>query len=168
MAKGEGKVKYSSQETVCQFLGEYFINHFNCTIIQAVGKSNITRSNTKTDFQKIKLDIKSFFEKNEKQVRIIYRTCMDKFGSEGPHNLISEKIVPDRLVVFVDFYNENVTSNNIRRIITFTDEEGRELVKKYPLDKSRFSVDKIDLKKLPQKYIFESISDLKLNYRNIY
>lgn len=93
---------------------------------------------------------------------------MDKFGNEGPHNLISEKIVPDRLVIFVDFYNENVTSNNIRRIIAFTDEEGRELVKKYPLDKSRFSVDKIDLKKLPQKYIFESISDLKLNYRNIY
>lgn len=133
----------------------------------SVNKLTITRSKTKNEFLPIKIDVESFFSEQDKQVRILYRTCSNKFGNEGPGNLVPKKIVPDRIVIFFDFYNENVSISNLRRIIAFTEKVGEELREKYPLFRSRFGMDKIDLEKLPKKYIFESISDLKQNYQNV-
>ena len=65
---------------------------FSIGIIFFMSQLKITRTKTEKDFQLIKSDIKSFFKKLEIQVRVLYRTCTDKFGNEGPHNLIPKKI----------------------------------------------------------------------------
>lgn len=130
-----------------------------------MNKSNSTLSRTKRDFQPIKSNIKSFFNKKNKLVRVLYRTCMDKFGTEYPHNLIPKKIIPNRLVIYFDFY-KNIAINNLNKIIAFTEKEGKELKRQYPLI-SRFGMVKIDLEKLPQKYIYKNVKDLKQNFLDI-
>ena len=66
------------------------------------------------------------------------------------------------MVVFFDFY-KHVSLKNIKKIIVFTENEGIELRNKYPL-KSRFGLDKIDLARIPGRFVFKSINDLKTKF----
>lgn len=131
-----------------------------------MNKSYLTRSKTEIAFKPIKLDIESFFKKHGKQVRVLYRTSMDKFG-EPPDNLIPKKIVNDRLVVFVNFRDKTVSPSNIEQIYAFTEGEGEKLLNEYPL-KSRLNETKIkiNLKNIPHKYKFENIVEFKKYFQN--
>ena len=131
-----------------------------------MNKSYLTRTKTEIEFKSIKLEIESFFKNYGKQVRALYRTSMDEFG-EPPINLIPKKIVNDRLVVFVNFKNKKVSLSNIEQIYTFTEAEGQKMLNEHPI-KSRLNKTKIkiNLKKIPKKYKFKNIGELKKHFQN--
>ena len=115
----------------------------------------------------IKDDLIRFFQDHDVKTRIIYRTCQAKFGNESPHNLIPTDPDDHRVTIFLDFVDDDITTTNLHRIFAIPENRARRLPK---LKKSRFPIDKpkINLNRLPEKYIFRDLDDLKQNYRRIF
>jgi hypothetical protein len=114
------------------------------------------------EFAQIKANLEAFFAKEGFPVRIIYRTCQIKFGNESPHNLVPKKVNPSRISIFLDF-QDLIQVQALNQIVAIQERDAKGL----PLLLSRFGMEKIDLERLPEKYIFNNIEDLKENYRRI-
>ena len=111
-------------------------------------------------------EIAEFFQPLGISTRIIYRTSQKDWGNESPHNLKpSSKKEPTGLTIFLDFIDSNISRDNFRQIVCFLNVRADELpmVKKIYLHKP-----KVDLKKLPEKFLFKDINDLKRNYRRVF
>jgi hypothetical protein len=81
-------------------------------------------------------------------VRIIYRTCQEKFGGESPHNLIPNRINESRITIFMDFKVNDLALLGINKLIAFPESQSRKL----PLCESRLKVQKkVDLLNIPKE-----------------
>jgi hypothetical protein len=118
-------------------------------------------------FKMIRDDITRYFKDLGVKVRIIYRTCQEKFGEESPGNLLPAKCLNDRVSIYVDFKDNDISSENINSIIAIPEADSGNLP---ILETQRLpSVHpKIDLRKINRKYRFNDISDLKNNFRRIF
>lgn len=112
--------------------------------------------------EQIRTDIKGFFDRQNIPVRVIYRTCQSKFRGEGPHNLIPTKLNPSRVTIFLDF-EDRISTACLERVYAFKESDSEDM----PKFLGRFQTIKVDLDKLPGKYIFRDIDDLKKNYRRL-
>jgi hypothetical protein len=113
---------------------------------------------------KLKKEIKDFFLSKNKQARIIYRITQSQFGNESPHNLKPKATFPNRITVYLDFRDHNISLDNIRAIYAFPDF----LAETLPiLDKTRLHKTKVDLKRMPSKFVFRDIEDLKANFERM-
>jgi hypothetical protein len=130
-----------------------------------MARTSIKRNNRLV--KPIKDDLTTFFQDNGVKTRIIYRTCQAKFGDESPHNLIPAHPQDDRVTIFLDFVDNDISTTNLNRVFAIPENHADKLPK---LKYSRFPIDKpkIDLNKLPEKYIFLDLDDLKQNYRRIF
>jgi hypothetical protein len=130
-----------------------------------MARTSITRNNRLV--KPIKDDLTKFFRDHGVGTRIIYRTCQAKFGDESPHNLIPADAEDDRVTIFLDFVDSDISTTNLNRVFAIPENHAGRLPK---LKNSRFPVEKakIDLNRLPGKYVFRELDDLKQNYRRIF
>lgn len=118
----------------------------------------------KDELDSIKLDLYNYFSKEGVLIRIIYRTCHEKFGREGPDNLIPNRIEASRVSIYLDFRDRNISSDNLRMIVAIPEADADKL----PKFMSRFGMYKVDIDKLHQRYIFKDLDDLKINCKRIF
>ena len=113
---------------------------------------------------KIKEEIFDFFKKKNIKTRIIYRTVQAGFGNESPANLKPKNIIDNRLTVFMNFKDHNVSKDNFNSIIAFYDNDSKYLPMR---NKTNLGINKVNLKKLDNKYIFRNIEDLFKNHARL-
>ena len=95
---------------------------------------------------------------------MIYRTVQAQFGAESPDNLIPKIIDPTRVTVFLDFLDSEICRDKLRKVIAFPEA----CADKLPLlKKTRLHLPKVDLEKLPNKYVFHDLDDLISNFKMI-
>jgi hypothetical protein len=90
-------------------------------------------------------------------VRVIYRTTQAEFGEESPANLVPTRPNPGRITVYLDFAGVPLAEENIRRIIAFPDRAGKSLPL---LERPHLHRPKVDLSRVPARFLFRSLSDL--------
>jgi hypothetical protein len=112
----------------------------------------------------IKTEIQSVFQKHGMKVRVIYRTSSKEFGRESPHNLIPSQVMNDRVTVLLDFCDATISRDNIRSVIAIPDVDASELPM---LERTRLHLPKVDLNRVPLRYKFEGVDDLKNKYKRI-
>jgi hypothetical protein len=111
-----------------------------------------------------KAEVKRFFQDRGLECRVIYRTCQAQFGDESPHNLVPTTAEPNRISVYLDFTDENISWDKIRHIYAFPDVVGH----MFPLiDHPKLRKEKVDLDRMPRRYVFDSFADLQKNWRRI-
>jgi hypothetical protein len=121
----------------------------------------VDKSQRKRDLAQIRNEIREFFREHERDTRIIYRTCQKEFGNEYPHNLRPQKIQENRVTVFLSFESCQISKKNIDGIVVIPDDEPWDL----PMTKNfRLHAPKVDIEKLPTRFRFKNIEDLKTRY----
>ncbi len=97
-----------------------------------------------------------------KVARIIYRTNQIDFGDESPGNLIPLKIEKERWTIFLN-YKYEISDEKLIEIIAFKEEEATQFPR---LKKNRLHEEKIDLKRLDEKYKFKTVKNLLETIKN--
>lgn len=111
----------------------------------------------------LKKEIKEFFGQKGKGARIIYRTIIDRWGKDAPHNLKPKEVKADNVTVYLAFQGHKLNLNEIAYIIAFPDEDSVN----FPLLKSpRMSNEKVDISKLSNNYKFRTVKDLFSEFFN--
>lgn len=115
-------------------------------------------------FSSIKAEVQEFFIENlELEARVIYRTVQKGFGKESPDNLIPKIINKNNTTIFIDFMDQHISRDNIRRIVAFPDA----CSKSFPLlSKPTLHLEKVDLGALDSKYVFNDLEDLFQNFEH--
>ena len=109
----------------------------------------------------LRTELTAFFQSVGLRPRILYRTCQAEFGREAPANLRPSAHQADRVTVYLDFRDQRIDRDNIRRIVAFPDGRNEELPK---LAKTRLHLAKVDLERLPPEFLFAGIDDLKARF----
>ena len=122
------------------------------------------KSPSRENAKLIKEEITNFFSKINIKTRIIYRTVQGSFGKESPGNLKPNKIIDNRLTIFLNFYDHNVSKDNFNSIIAFNDLDSKQLPM---LTKTNLGISKVDLNKMNKKYIFNNLIELFDDYKRI-
>jgi hypothetical protein len=131
-----------------------------------VVSTSAAREINKSLFQEIKLDLQNYFQKTGIVCRIIYRTSQHKFGNESPDNLKSKNILDSRITVFISF-NEEISTAKIFDIYAFPDSCANDLPMMRDEDVFLHKA-KVDLRRIPSKFRFTSIENLKSDYLRIW
>jgi hypothetical protein len=115
----------------------------------------------------IKDELSKFFQDHGVKTRIIYRTCQAKFGDESPSNLIPAHHDDDRVTIYLDFVDSDISTKNLNRVFAIPENHAESLPKlknqRLPSPKP-----KIDLQELPRRYVFRDSDDLKANFQRIF
>jgi hypothetical protein len=120
------------------------------------------KSKNEENLEQIRSDLTTFFNNLGREVRSIYRTSQSKFGDESPHNLIPTNLSKTRITIFLDFKDENFSVDNLNRVVAFPKNRSKELPM---IEKSRSNLPKVDLERLPSKYIYRDLDELKSHYK---
>jgi len=111
-----------------------------------------------TQLNLMKSEIKNFFFSSKNlNARVIYRTTQEDFGNESPANLLPKNIQENKVTVFLNFNNFNISENNLKEVIAFKDIEANrfDFIRATRLHKK-----KIELASISKKHKFENIKDL--------
>lgn len=101
--------------------------------------------------------IRDCFKRQGKGVRIIYRTIVDRWGKDAPHNLKPRRADVNSVTVYMAFRAHELDPDDLKYIIAFPDAD----YAKFPLMKSpRMAKEKVDASKLADKYRFGSVEEL--------
>ncbi len=122
------------------------------------------KSPSKENAKIIKSKIADYFSKQGIDTRIIYRTVQAGFGKESPANLKPNEIKPNRITVFLNFNDHNVSEDNFHSIIAFTDSDSQSLPMR---PKTNLGVPKVDIPAMDNRYTFEDLSDLYNNFSRL-
>jgi len=124
------------------------------------------------EWSDIKLEIKENFESfGIDALKVIQRA--KQFKGESPHNLIDYVMTSQPKVkccrIYVEFNGHPKNKNNIKKIFAFPEVHIDDLPRLQNLRlKSglvKKNVDKVDLDRMPEKYVFRDLEDLYLNYQ---
>ncbi len=119
----------------------------------------------------IKINLTDFFDKEGFKTYICHRTCQLGFKEQSAHNLLPQYRKDgtiyyrpeNRIRIYLDFVTSEISELNLNQIIAYPEMRYKELKQ---LEKPGLSgYNKVDLKLVPEKYIFTSIADLMKNYR---
>lgn len=122
------------------------------------------RGNTKRAVADLMQELVSFFAEKGIATRIIYRTCMAGFKQESPHNLKPGRIQPNRITIYLDFKNEVASAYNLNGVYAFPDTAAHTLPM---LEKTRLHRPKVDVDKMPAKFVFHDLDELRKGWRRI-
>ncbi len=112
----------------------------------------------------IRLAVHEHFAKFGFRARVIYRTIQGQFRNESPANLLPTATESDRVTVFLDFADQRLVEDNIRRVIMFPDVIAPSLPL---LAQTRLHRPKVDLTQIPARFVFSSLAALFLNAEKI-
>ena len=122
------------------------------------------KSPSKENAKIIKSKIADYFSKQGLKTRIIYRTVQAGFGKESPANLKPNEIIKDRITVFLNFNDHNVSEDNFHSIIAFTDSDSQSLPMR---PKTNLGVPKVDISAMNETFFFKGLKDLFSNYQRV-
>ena len=131
---------------------------------EPLGPYPVPGSSTKRAIADLKQELVRFLAEKGITTRIIYRTCMAGFKQESPHNLKPEKIEPNRITIYLDFRNEVISADNLNGVYAFPDTAAHTLPM---LEKTRLHRPKVDVGKMPAKFVFRDLEELKRDWRRI-
>jgi hypothetical protein len=123
------------------------------------------RSGVKERVASLKRDLGRFFAEEGIKTRIIYRTCQTGFKQESPHNLKPNSIEPNRVTIYLNFKDKNIVTDNLNAIYAFPDTAVATLPM---LDRTRLHLPKVDLNKMPPRFIFQTLDELREEFRRIF
>lgn len=108
--------------------------------------------------------LRSFFAEQGRSVRVIYRTCQTAFGHEGPRNLVPRQREANRITIYLDFRDRDIACDSLRRVIASPESHIEGLP---PPSEGRFHALRVDLEKIPSRYVFLDLADLKRNWARV-
>lgn len=109
-------------------------------------------------FTPIKTVITDHFRINYSlNARVIYRTVQKGFGKESPDNLAPKNVDTRNITVFVDFNDQNISLDNINRIIAFPDTHAQSFPE---IPNPKLHKRKIDIDALSSIYKFSDVDEL--------
>jgi hypothetical protein len=119
-------------------------------------------------------EIIAFFAAHNIKTSVIYRTCQDKFSAgEYPLNFVPKDEGPNTLRIAIEYENERIAFDNIRRIIACPGHlidtlPRQEHVRLAGGGNSTTKPDKVDFDKVDAKFVFHNWLDLRARWCNMW
>jgi hypothetical protein len=118
-------------------------------------------------------EIVSFFAAYNIKASVIYRTCQHKFPrGEYPHNFVPKARGSHTLRIAIEYANERIAFDNIRRIIAcpghLIDTLPRQKHVRLTGGSNTSRPDKVDFDSVDAKFVFRDWGDLRARWRNMW